>query len=243
MADRPPGNVNTRTATFQPIIQDPRAMNFELARFNMVEQQIRPWDVLDQAVLDVIGQTPRDLFVPEAHRNLAYADLEIPLGHGEFMMPPRVEGRMIQTLEISPADVCLEVGTGSGYVTCCMAKLGAHVDSVEIRNDFLRAALKRLEQAGVLNATLQQGDAANGWTAQREHYDVIAVTGSLPEYRSCFEQQLNTGGRLFVVVGDAPVMEALRVTRLGPDEFVREKLFETCLKPLCGTERKPTFTF
>ena len=218
-------------------------MNFEQARFNMVEQQIRPWDVLDQRVLDVIEQTPRELFVPKNYRNIAYADLEIPLGHGESMMAPKVEGRMLQALEISPADVCLEVGTGSGYVTCCMAKLGAHVDSVEIHDDFRHAALKHLEQAGILHVALRQGDAANGWTAQRERYDVIAVTGSLPEYRDCFERQLNPGGRLFVVVGDAPVMEAWRVTRLGKNEFAREKLFETCLKPLAGTERKPEFRF
>lgn len=218
-------------------------MNYEQARFNMVEQQIRPWDVLDQKVLDVIEQTPRELFAPGKYRNLAYADLEIPLGHGESMMAPRVEGRMLQALDISPADVCLEVGTGSGYVTCCMAKLGAQVDSVDIHEEFKYTALKHLEQAGVLNANLRQGDAALGWTAQRESYDVVAVTGSLPEYRDCFERQLNIGGRLFVVVGDAPAMKAMRITRLGRNEFVREVLFETCLKPLVGTERKPRFRF
>jgi protein-L-isoaspartate(D-aspartate) O-methyltransferase len=218
-------------------------MNFEQARFNMVEQQIRPWDVLDQRVLDVIEQTPRELFVPEHYRNLAYADLEIPLGHGESMMAPKVEGRMLQALEVSSTDVCLEVGTGSGFVTCCMAKLGAHVDSVDIYEDFKFAALKHLEQVGIMNVALRQGDAANGWTLQRERYDVIAVTGALPEYRECFERQLNPGGRLFVVVGDAPVMEAMRITHLGEHEFVREKLFETCLKPLVGAERKPQFTF
>jgi protein-L-isoaspartate(D-aspartate) O-methyltransferase len=218
-------------------------MNFEQARFNMIEQQIRPWDVLDQKVLDVIEQTPRELFVPETHQGLAYADLEIPLGHGESMMAPKVEGRLLQALEISPSDVCLEVGTGSGYLTSCMAKLGAQVDSVDIHDHFKYAALKRLEQAGVLNAALRRGDAADGWTAQRQRYDVIAVTGSLPRYRDCFEQQLNVGGRLFVVVGTAPAMEAWRVSRLGEKEFIRERLFETCLKPLVGTEPKPQFSF
>jgi protein-L-isoaspartate(D-aspartate) O-methyltransferase len=224
-------------------VENVSTMDFEQARFNMVEQQIRPWDVLDQRVLDVIEQTPRELFVPEAYRRLAYADLEIPLGHGETMMEPKVEGRMLQALEISPSDVCLEVGTGSGYVTCCMARLGAHVDSVDIHEDFKDTAMKHLEQAGVLNVTLRQGDAANGWTAMRQRYDVIAVTGSLPDYRDCFERQLNVGGRLFVVVGDAPVMEAMRITRLGENQYAREKLFETCLKPLHGTERKPRFVF
>jgi len=223
--------------------QDVMVMNFEQARFNMVEQQIRPWDVLDQRVLDVIEQTPRELFVPEQHQGLAYADIEIPLGHGESMMAPRVEARMLQALNVRPSDVCLEIGTGSGYVTCCLAKLGAQVDSVDIHDDFKYAAMKHLEQQGITNAALRQGDAAHGWTVQRERYDVIAVTASLPEYRDCFERQLNVGGRLFVVVGQAPVMEAMLITRLGENEFTREMLFETCLKPLAGTEPKPRFVF
>ncbi|MFN2349933.1 MAG: protein-L-isoaspartate O-methyltransferase [Thioalkalivibrio sp.] len=218
-------------------------MNYEQARFNMVEQQIRPWDVLDQNVLDVIEQTPRELFVVEEHLGLAYADIEIPLGHGEAMMSPKVEARMLQALNVQPTDVCLEVGTGSGYVTCCLAKLGAQVDSVDLHDDFKYAAMKRLEALGITNTALRQGDAATGWTVQRERYDAIAVTGSLPEYRDCFERQLNVGGRLFVVVGEAPVMEAMIITRLGENEFSREILFETCLKPLVGTEAKPHFVF
>ncbi|MBK1692921.1 protein-L-isoaspartate O-methyltransferase family protein [Ectothiorhodospira mobilis] len=219
-------------------------MNLEQARFNMVEQQVRTWEVLDPRVLSVMEETPREAFVPPSHAKLAYADLEIPLGYGESMMRPNVEGRLLQALEIQAHDVVLEVGTGSGYVTACLAKLAAHVESVDIHQDFTQAARRRLREHALFNITLHTGNAAEGWKAGRhEKYDVIALTASMARYRHVFEQQLNVGGRLFVVVGEPPVMEARLVTRLGEREFTHQRLFETCLKPLVGLEARPRFVF
>jgi protein-L-isoaspartate(D-aspartate) O-methyltransferase len=215
-------------------------LNLEQARFNMVEQQVRPWDVLDPKVLELMETVPRDAFVPEDHRNLAYADIEIPLGHGESMMAPKVEGRMLQALAVQPTDVALEVGTGSGYVTALLAKLAGHVYSVELIDEFKHEASKKLAAHGIENVTLRTGDASHGWN-QQPRYDVIAVTGSLPEYHDGFEQSLALGGRLFVVVGEAPVMEAMLITRVGENEFRREMLFETDLKALTNAEKTPEF--
>lgn len=215
-------------------------MNLEQARFNMIEQQIRPWEVLDPKVLDVLAQVPRENFVPEAYRHLAFADLEIPLGHDQAMMAPKVEGRMLQALDVQPTDVALEIGTGSGYVTACLARLAGQVYSVEIVESFKLAAQKKLADLGIANTTLRTGDAAHGWT-QLPRYDVIAVTGSMPEYHEGFEKSLALGGRLFVVVGEAPVMEAMLITRVGEHEFSRVSLFETLLKPLTGLRKTQEF--
>ena len=215
-------------------------LNLEQARFNMVEQQVRPWDVLDPKVLELMETVARDAFVPEDHKNLAYADIEIPLGHDESMMAPKVEGRMLQALAVKPNDVVLEVGTGSGYVTALLGKLAGHVYSVEIIDAFKYEAGKKLAEHGIENVTLRSGDASQGWN-QQSRYDAIAVTGSLPEYHDGFEQSLALGGRLFVVVGEAPVMEAMLITRVGENEFRREKLFETDLKALTNAEKTPEF--
>ena len=215
-------------------------LNLEQARFNMVEQQVRPWDVLDPKVLSVMETLPRDEFVPAEYQNLAYADIEIPLGHGECMMAPKVEGRMVQALNVQPTDVVLEVGTGSGYVTAMLSKLAAQVYSVEIIDEFKHAAAARLAEHGIDNVVLRTGDASKGWN-QVARYDAIAVTGSMPEYRDDFEKSLALGGRLFVVVGQAPVMQAMLVTRVGENEFRRDNLFETDLKALTGVEKTPEF--
>ncbi len=215
-------------------------MNIEQARFNMIEQQIRPWEVLDPKVLDVLARTPREGYVPEPYAHLAFADLEIPLGHGQAMMAPKVEGRLLQSLDVQPTDVVLEVGTGSGYVTACLAALAGQVYSVEIIDELKHRAQKMLAEHGVTNVTLRSGDAARGWT-QLPRYDAIAVTGSLPEYHDGFETSLALGGRRFVVVGEPPVMEALLVRRLGERDFSRIKLFEIDLAPLVGLEKKPEF--
>ncbi len=212
------------------------------ARFNMIEQQIRPWEVLDQRVLDTVAAVPREHFVPERFRHLAFADLEIPLGHGQSMMAPKVEARMLQALEIRDDDLILEVGTGSGFVTACLARLGRSVDSVDIFSDFTEAARGRLDAEGVRNVMLETGDAAHGWN-QGQAYDVIAVTGSIPEYVTDFERQLAVGGRLFVVVGEPPVMEAMLVRRVREEEFRRAPIFETCLDPLLHAEMRPRFVF
>ncbi|HHB12525.1 MAG TPA: protein-L-isoaspartate O-methyltransferase [Chromatiales bacterium] len=219
-------------------------MEFDVdrARFNMIEQQIRPWEVLDQRVLDTIAAVPRERFVPERYRHLAFADLEIPLGHDQFMMAPKVEARMLQSLEIRDDDLILEIGTGSGYVTACLARLGRSVDSVDIFADFTESARAKLEAEGIRNVMLETGDAAHGWN-QGQEYDVIAVTGSLPEYVTDFERQLAVGGRLFVVVGEPPVMEAMLVRRVREEEFHRTPVFETCLRPLLHVSRRPRFAF
>lgn len=218
--------------------------DFELLRFNMIEQQIRPWDVLDPRVLEVLGSLWRHRFVTPDMQRLAYADLELPLGHGEHMMAPKVEGRLLQALIPQAHETVLEIGTGSGYLTACLAQLAAQVDSVDIIPEFKHKAQSRLGELGLLDrVNLLTGDAAHGWTQQRERYDVVVITGSLPtlEMNQAFEQVLNTGGRLFAVVGVDPVMEAMRVTRTGTQDFSRVSLFETSLAPLRGLSRPAVF--
>ena len=214
--------------------------NIEQARINMIEQQIRPWDVLDQTVLDVMAETPRESFVPERYRNLAFVDMEIPLGHSQVMMSPKVEGRMLQALEIKPTDTILEIGTGSGFTAACMARLGQSVHTVDIYEDFTAVADTRFVELGLTNITQSTGDASQGWN-DNQQYDVIAVTGSVPEYRPVFEQSLAVGGRLFLIVGEPPVMEAMLVLRIGENEILRSKLFETELPPLVNAVKKPEF--
>jgi protein-L-isoaspartate(D-aspartate) O-methyltransferase len=215
-------------------------MNFEQARFNMIEQQIRTWEVLDQRVLDVIASTPREDFVPERYRQLAFADINIPLDHGQAMMQPKLEGRILQVLAIQPSDSVLEIGTGSGYLTACLAKLGRNVHSVEIFPELTHAAQKRLAAHAIQNVALRIGDASAGWDVDAP-YDVIAVTGSTPVLPPGFQQGLAIGGRLFVVVGQAPAMEALLITRVGENEWTRESLFETVLPPLVNASQSPRF--
>lgn len=216
-------------------------INIEQARFNMIEQQIRPWEVLDQRVLDVMTRTPREDFAPSRYRNLAFADVAIPLGHGQVMMRPNVEGRLLQALNPQPADTILEVGTGSGYLTACLAGLGGRVVSVDIVPEFTAAAEDQLNAHGVDNVTLYSGDAAQGWGDYR--YDVIALTGSLPVLPERWRQQLVIGGRLFVIIGQDPIMEALLITRLGEQEWTEESLFETQLPPLLNVEKPSRFEF
>lgn len=206
-------------------------LNLQQARENMVQQQIRTWDVLDQRILDLLEAMPREDFVPEPYRNLAYAEMSIPLGHGEVMMPPVVEARMLQALDIAPHETVLEIGTGSGFVTALLAKLGRHVHSVEIHPKFTNQAADCLAAHAIMNVSLHTGDAAQGW-ANSGQVDVIAITGSLPILPDTFQQTLNPGGRLFAIVGDAPAMEAVLITRLSDKEFHRETLFETDLPVL-----------
>ena len=201
-------------------------MNLEQARFNMIEQQIRPWEVLDQTVLDLLTQVPREEFVPEAYRNLAFTDTSIPLDHGQSMLPPKIEARMLQALEIQPQDDILQIGTGSGYVTALMASLGGHVTSVDIHADLQEKALQKLTDNNIRNVTMECDDAAMGWNPNRT-FDVIAIMGSLPILPESFQLSLNMGGRLFAFVGDSPIMEAVLITRVGNNEWSHEVLFET----------------
>jgi protein-L-isoaspartate(D-aspartate) O-methyltransferase len=217
-------------------------MDFERARFNMVEQQIRPWEVLDQRVLDLLFKVRREDFVPASHRTLAFADLEIPIGHGERMLAPRVEARMLQALAIAENDRILEVGTGSGYMTALLASVGGHVYSVDIVPEFTRTAGEKLAAHGIRNVTLETGDAARGWD-RHGPYDAIAVTGSVPILPESFKTSLKTGGRLIVVVGEPPVMEALLITSVGAGVHNTVALFETCIAPLRNAVTPERFVF
>ncbi len=217
-------------------------MNIEQARHNMIEQQIRPWEVLDDQVLAQVMRSPREDFVAPHPGNLAFVDMELPIGHGETMMCPRVEARMLQALNVQPSDKILEVGTGSGFVTLMLANMGRSVESVEIHEDLAEAARQRLAEHGVENAEVKVGDAANGWSAGQP-YDVIAITGSMPSLPEQFKQDLQIGGRLFAVLGTAPVMEATLITRVNADEWQEEVLFETEIAPLQNCPSAIRFEF
>lgn len=206
-------------------------LNLQQARENMVSQQIRTWDVLDPRVLDLLENMPREDFVPEIYRNLAYADIAVPLGFSEVMMTPKVEARMLQALDIQPHESVLEIGTGSGFVTALLAKLARYVYSVELHPGFTKTAAARLADHGLVNISLATGDAARGWSDCGQ-VDVIAITGSLPVLPEVFQLGLNPGGRLFAIVGDAPAMTAQLITRVSESEFRSENLFETDLPPL-----------
>lgn len=217
-------------------------INLETARYNMVEQQIRPWEVLDQRVLDLIARSPREEYVPERYRNLAYADMNIPLGQGQVMMPPKLEARLLQALEIDPNDTILEIGTGSGYLTSLLASLGKHVYSVEILPQLNEVAEKRLSDHGITNVTLEVGDGANGWEAHQP-YDVIIITGSLPFLPESFPESLANGGRLIAIVGKPPVMDVTLARRVTEHGIAETTLFETDLPPLINARERERFIF
>lgn len=219
-----------------------KTMNIEEARFNMIEQQIRPWDVLDEQVLNAIASTPRENFVPEAYRALAFSDISIPLDHGQVMMPPKLEGKLLQSLAIQSGDRILEIGTGSGYLTACLANLGGNVVSVDLYEEFIQQAQARLEQHDIRNVSFAQGDAAHGWNAD-SGFDAIAVTGSLPLLHQGYHGLLNQGGRLFVIVGKPPIMQALLITRIGEQDWTEESLFETSVPALLNVQAPTTFKF
>ena len=217
-------------------------MNFEETRSIMVVQQIRPWYVLDDSVLDMLYKIKREDFVPSENRSLAFVDMEIPLGYGQIMLAPKVEARILQELKITKNDKILEVGSGSGYMTALLAEKGHHVYSVEILPELKSLAEKNLKGYNIQNVTLEQGDAAQGWT-KHAPYDVIALTGSTPVLPEVFKQSLNIGGRLFAIVGEDPVMEALLITRTGLTEFTTRNLFETSITPLMNAQQPEKFLF
>lgn len=217
-------------------------MRSDFARQQMVEQQIRTWDVFEDRLLDLFRSLPREDFVPAAWRNLAYAEAEIPLAHGERMMRPSVEGRLLQALDIGPDDSVLEVGTGSGFLTACLASLAHGVTSVDIHPEFLTAAAGKLEQHGFDNVILKHHDvAADG--PPPGSFDAIAVTGSLPAPDERLLDALAPGGRLFVVIGDAPVMEARVYTRGEDGSISSRAAFETCLPRLQNVAEPSQFAF
>jgi len=218
--------------------------NIEQARFNMVEQQIRPWEVLNQQVLNILATIPREAYVPDAYSKLAFADMEIPLGHGELMMKPVIEGRMLQALDINPTDKVLEIGTGSGFITACLAALGHQVTSLEIQPALAEQASAKLSAQGIDNASVKTADALAS-ASTYGIFDVIAVTGSLPQAEAVdnLKTLLDTGGRMFVVIGEGAIMEACLITRTGENQWTTESLFETELPPLANTSTTNSFQF
>ncbi len=216
-------------------------MNIDFARQQMIDQQVRAWTVLDPAVLDVLSAVPREEFVPGAYESMAFADTEIPLGHGELMMTPTVEGRVLQALELCENDHVLEIGTGSGFLTACLATLAGTVTSIDIYDDFVRDAARKLAGAGIENVKLQTMDATRELPGDR--FDAIAVTGSIERFDPRLVDALRPGGRLFVVVGSPPIMDARLVRRGGNTDWKSESLFETRLGPLVHGTLPPQFVF
>ncbi|HZX32850.1 MAG TPA: protein-L-isoaspartate O-methyltransferase [Rhodocyclaceae bacterium] len=211
-------------------------MNIEQARFNMIEQQIRPWEVLDPAVLDLLFVVKREDFVPQAYRALAFADLEVPLGNGQVMLAPKIEARLLQELGVKKTDKVLEIGTGSGYMAALLAARAEQVTTVELLPELAQAARQNLEQAGVANVTVETGNGLTGWP-QKGPYDVIVISGSVPVLPSDVLKQLKVGGRLVAIVGEAPVMEAQMVTCTAEGVFNTVNLFETVVPALTGVTK------
>ena len=218
------------------------AMNFEQARQNMVENQVRPWDVLDARVLDALAQVRREDFVAPEHRQLAFADVCLPIGHGQVMMKPVVEGRVLQALNLQPADRVLEIGAGSGFLTACMARLAAHVTSIDVNAELVAMAQSRLDAAGIANVSLLTGDAVNGWQPQ-DRFDAIVVTGAVWQVPQRFLAWLKPGGRLLAIRGDSPAQQAVLLTQTGAGGYREEYLFETDLPYLAHAAPPRRFVF
>ena len=221
-------------------------MNLEKARFNMVEQQIRPWEGLDQDVQDLLYAVLREEFVPPAYRALAFADSELPLAGGKYpgaaMLSPKIEARALQALRVKKSDRVLEIGTGSGYMAALLAAHADRVWSVEIVPELAETARENLRRQGIAKVSVETGDAAPGWPAQAP-YDVIMVSGSLPLLPPELLAQLKVGGRLFAIVGEPPVMSAQLVTRSAEGSYRTERLFETQAPQLVNAPHAPRFVF
>jgi protein-L-isoaspartate(D-aspartate) O-methyltransferase len=217
-------------------------MNIEQARFNMIEQQIRPWNVLDQDVLDLLHVVKREQFVPQAYLNLAFADTEIPLPGGAAMLAPKLEARLLQEIMLKKHENVLLVGAGSGYLAALLAHKGRHVTAVEIAPELKQLAEKNLAQAGVTNVAVELGNGAEGW-AKGAPYDVIVVSGSLPVLPEAFLKELKVGGRMAVIVGEPPVMSCNIITRVADAAYDTVKVFETSIKPLTGALVPSHFEF
>ena len=216
-------------------------MTLEAARSQMVNQQVRTWDVLDQRVLDALTVVPREAFAPDAYRDVALADVDIPIGQGQYMAAPKLVGRMIQSLNLEPGHRVLEIGTGSGYATACLAKLAGHVTSLDVQPEFSAKAAERLNALSIDNVDLITIDAFD--FEPDVQFDAILVNGSLPEFAGQFQDWLRPDGCLVVVVGEGVVMEAVRVTRLSEQEWARESLFETVLPALIHAPQSEAFVF
>ncbi len=215
--------------------------NMEQARFNMIEQQIRPCDVLEARILELLHHVRREQFVPESKKAMAFMDMEIPLGFGVSMWQPKLEARALQELHVSRGDKVLEVGTGSGYMTALLSALAGHVTSVEIVPELSALAKAHLQPFHRENVTLEVGDASRGWGEGT--YDVIVLTGSTPVLPAAFQNSLNIGGRLFAIVGDAPVMEAKLITRVATDTYETVTVMETSVASLQNAQQPARFVF
>lgn len=211
------------------------------ARRQMVDQQVRTWEVLDPRVLDAFAAVPREAFVPPEYRELAFADAPIPIGFGQSMLSPKVQGRILQALGVGAADSILEVGSGTGYLAACLSLLGASTHSIDIHAGLIEASTANLRTVRDANVRFEIRDAFGA--APLGQYDVVAVTGSLPIYDSRFERALKVGGRLFAIVGSAPVMDAIVVRRVDDNEWIRESLFETVVEPLINATAAQAFVF
>ncbi|MGF6181610.1 protein-L-isoaspartate(D-aspartate) O-methyltransferase [Massilia sp. UYP32] len=217
-------------------------MNIEQARFNMIEQQIRPWNVLDEDVLALLHVVKREQFVPKAYENLAFADVEIPLPGGETMFNPKVEARIVQEIAVKKHENVLEIGTGSGYMAALLAHKARHVTTVEIQPESVTLARENLAKAGVGNVSVEEGNGAQGWSAGAE-FDVIVVSGGLPVLPEALVKQLKVGGRMIAILGEAPAMSCQLITRTSETAHDAVKVFETVAKPLTGAEAPSRFTF
>ncbi|NIA55616.1 protein-L-isoaspartate O-methyltransferase [Massilia sp. TW-1] len=217
-------------------------MNIEQARFNMIEQQIRPWNVLDQDVLDLLHVVKREQFVPAAYQNLAFADVEIPLPGGEAMLAPKFEARILQEVGVRKHETVLEIGTGSGYMAALLAHRAAKVTTVEINPETAELAKKNLANAGIHNVTVETGNGAEGW-AKGAPYDAIVISGALEVLPEAFLKQVKVGGRIAAIIGQAPVMEAAIITRTGEDTYGTIKVFETNVRYLAGAPVPSHFQF
>ena len=216
-------------------------MRLDDARQNMVSQQVRVWEVADPRVREVMSVVPREQFVPDRYRELAFADTSIPLPHGQFMLRPAVEGRLLQALDLEPSHTVLEIGTGSGFLTACLSRLAGAISTVDIFEDLMQTARGRLSALKIHNVKFATDDLFEMQFTER--YDAIAVTGSLPDYDDRFQDWLKPGGKLFIVVGEAPVMRAQRITRVDQRIWTTETLFETVLPPLIQRQRVEPFRF
>lgn len=217
-------------------------MNFETARHNMIEQQIRPWNVLDQHSLDALKHVPREDFVPKAFKKMAFSDVQIPLANNQTMLAPKIEAHILQAVQVQANDHVLEVGTGTGFLTALLAEKAKKVTSLEIFPELTNQAQKNIDQQGISNVQLETRDAAHGY-ASSINYDVIVLSGAMPDVPMDYKKLLSQGGRLFAVTGESPNMSARLLTRVADDQWSDVVLFETELDMLVNAEEKESFKF